>query len=450
MESKDDDYWNDSTNKSFNFDEEDVAVLEIPSHSSTNKRSLFGEDTSSELAYGSAQTELPLHMIISDENLELVLQEQSRHMVTIPKGISLEDEVKLLRRKIQEFNYAPSTDSVLRKLILGQPCSLEMFRSMCEKEQLLDQAIASGSGNAILRVVLFLDRTLKKKLFYSLLQTRNEAVHHYMNYLALRLKVTECTDLLVFLGRHHEASLLQFSIFVCSTSNVEFKKQRLKKIYSDYFSQPGSNTFYAQLVVNYMNLLEYQTNELHATGASGRAVAIQDKSVLETLHYVCGKYKWGDTALQTNDNPFKLAENHQVSQAQFEWIALNERAKQQAWLDFDHIFERKAWLNLKQKSFKLNIPVDRTILRLHALHAPDPVLSTFLAKVEDPQRRLALARKVQCKHGIVDALASLKDRTELEEYRSTLESGTEERLYAENALKSLNNKWKSDAMKLIK
>ncbi|XP_052867357.1 vacuolar protein sorting-associated protein 16B [Anopheles cruzii] len=450
MESKDDDYWNDSTNKSFNFDEEDVAVLEIPSHSSTNKRSLFGEDTSSELAYGSAHTELPLHMIISDENLELVLQEQSRHMMTIPKGISLEDEVKLLRRKIQEFNYAPSTDSVLRKLILGQPCSLEMFRSMCEKEQLLDQAIASGSGNAILRVVLFLDRTLKKKLFYSLLQTRNEAVAHYMNYLALRLKVTECTDLLVFLGRHHEASLLQFSIFVCSTSNVEFKKQRLKKIYSDYFSQPGTNTFYAQLVVNYMNLLEYQTNELHATGASGRAVAIQDKSVLETLHYVCGKYKWGDTALQTNDNPFKLAENHQVSQAQFEWIALNERAKQQAWLDFDHIFERKAWLNLKQKSFKLNIPVDRSILRLHALHAPDPVLSTFLAKVEDPQRRLALARKVQCKHGIVDALVSLKDRPELEEYRGTLESGTEERLYAENALKSLNNKWKSDAMKLIK
>uniref|UniRef100_A0A182JUR9 Vps16 C-terminal domain-containing protein n=1 Tax=Anopheles christyi TaxID=43041 RepID=A0A182JUR9_9DIPT len=447
MESKDDDYWNDSANKSFNFDEDDVAVLEIATN---NKRSLFGEDATSEANYGNAQSELPLHMIISDENLELILQEQSRDEMTIPKGISLEEEVKLLRKKIQEFNYAPLTESVVRKLILGKPCSLEMFRSMAEKEQLLDEAIASGCGNAILKVTLFLDQTLKKKLFYTLLQTRPEAVYHYVNYLSLRLKVTECTDLLVFLGRHHEASLLQFSIFVCSTSNLDIKRQRLKKIFSDYFSQPGANTFYAQLVANYMNLLEYQMGELHASGGSSKAVAIQDKSVLETLNYVCGKYKWGDTSLQTNDNPFKLVEYHQVSQAQFEWIALNERAKKQAWLDFDHIFERKAWLNLKQKSFKINIPIDRTILRLHSLNAPDPVLNTFLAKVEDPHRRLALARKVQSKHGIVDALVLLKDRAELETYRNTLESGREERLYAENALKSLNNKWKSDAMKLIK
>lgn len=447
MESKDDDYWNDSTNKSFNFDEDDVAVLEVPSN---NKRSLFGEDNTSEVNYGHTQGEIPLHMIISDEHLELVLQEQSRNEFTIPKGISLEEEVKLLRKKIQEFDYAPPTESVIRKLILGKPCSLEMFRAFSEKEQLLDQAVASGSGNAILKVTLFLDRTLKKKLFYSMLQTRPEAVYHYMTYLSLRLKVTECTDLLVFLGRHHEASLLQFSIFVCSTLNVEFKKQRLKKIYCDYFSQPGSNSFYAQLVANYINLLEYQTSELHASGGTSKAIGIQDKSVLETLNYVCGNYKWGDTSLQTNANPFKLAENHQVSQAQFEWIALNERAKRQAWLDFDHIFEKKAWLNLKQKSFKINIPIDRTILRLYALHAPDPVLNTFLGKVEDLQRRLALARKVHSRHGIIDALVMLKDRAELEAFRDTLDAGTEERLYAENALKSLNNKWKSDAMKLIK
>uniref|UniRef100_A0A182IYH2 Vps16 C-terminal domain-containing protein n=1 Tax=Anopheles atroparvus TaxID=41427 RepID=A0A182IYH2_ANOAO len=403
MESKDDEYWNDSASRSFNFDEDDVAVLEVPTNNNNNKRSLFGEDTTSEAGYGNAQGELPLHMIISDEHLGLVLQEQSRNEITIPKGISLEEEVKLLRKKIQEFDYAPSTESVIRKLILGKPCSLEMFRAMSEKEQLLDQSIASGS----------------------------EAVYHYVTYLSLRLKVTECTDLLV-------------------TLNVEFKKQRLKKIYSDYFAQPGSNSFYAQLVANYLNLLEYQTSELHASGGTSKAIAIQDKSVLETLNYVCGNYKWGDTSLQTNANPFKLAETHQVSQAQFEWIALNERAKRQAWLDFDHIFEKKAWLNLKQKSFKINIPIDRTILRLYALQAPDPVLSMFLGKVEDLQRRLALARKVHSKHGIVDALVLLKDRAELEAYRSTLDTGTEERLYAENALKSLNNKWKSDAMKLIK
>lgn len=162
-----------------------------------------------------------------------------------------------------------------------------------------------------------------------------------------------------------------------------------------------------------------------------------DQSVLETLYYICSRYKWGDTSLQTNENPFKLAEAHHVGQSQFEWIALNERAKRQAWLDFEHIFEKKAWLNLKQKSFNIHIPIDKTILRLFALHAPDPVLNNFLVKVEDPQRRLALARRVNAKRGIVDALVALKDRSELDSFAQSLESGTEEKYYADKALKSL-------------
>lgn len=177
--------------------------------------------------------------------------------------------------------------------------------------------------------------------------------------------------------------------------------------------------------------------EQHSNNST--AGSILDRSVLETLYYICGRHKWGDTSHQhSNENPFKLAEAHQVAQSQFEWVALNERAKRQAWMDFDHIFEKKAWLNLtKQKSLNIHIPIDRTILRLFALHAPDPVLNNFLAKVEDPQRRLALARRVNARRGIVDALVALKDRPELENFARSLEGGTEERYYADKALKSL-------------
>ncbi|XP_055547105.1 vacuolar protein sorting-associated protein 16B [Wyeomyia smithii] len=446
MEAKDDDYWNDTANKSFNFDDDEVAVLEVPG---LNRRSLFSEDNTSEVNYPSTHSELPLHLLISEQDLASVLADQSRHELPLPKGISVEEEIKLLRKRLQHYSYAPSTKSTMAMLILAKPCSLEMFRSLREKEDLIDAAIASGNGNAILKVVLFLEKTLKKKLFYRLLQIRSEAVSHYINYMAVRLRVTECTDLLVFLGRHHEASLLQFSIYVRSTTNIEFKRQRLKKISADYFSQPGANSFYAQLVSNYINLIEFQIAKQHSTSVVS-AGSILDRSVLETLFYVCNHYKWGDTSLQTNENPFKLAESHQVSQSQLEWIALNERAQRQAWLDFEHIFEKKAWLNLKQKSFNIHIPLDKTILRLFALHAPEPVLTNFLAKVDEPLRRLTLARKVNAKKGIVDALVALKDRGELENYRDTLEAGTGERYYAENALKTLNNKWKSDAIKLIK
>ncbi|XP_062560521.1 vacuolar protein sorting-associated protein 16B isoform X2 [Armigeres subalbatus] len=442
MESKDDDYWNDSSNKSFNFDEEDVAVLELP-NGSRNRRSLFGDDTASEVNYVYVQNELPLHLVISEADLTSILEDQSRKEIPLPKGIGMEEEVKWLRKKMQEFNFAPSASFVVAKLILGKCCSLEMFRSLHEKESLLDEAIASGNGNAILKVMLFLESTLKKKLLYRLLQTRPGAVNHYINYLALRLQVTECTDLLTYLGRHHEASLLQFSIYVRSTSNIEFKRQRLKKIYCDYFSQPGANSFYAGLVANYINLLELQVMGQHS--GSSTIESMLDRSVLETLYYICGRYKWGDTSLQTNENPFKLAEAHQVAQSQFEWIALNERAKRQAWMDFDYIFEKKTWLNLKQRSLNIHIPIDKTILRLFALDAPDPVLNNFLVKVEDPHRRLALARHVHAKRGVVDALVALKDRSELENFARSLESGTEERYYADNAIKSLDSSGLSDA-----
>lgn len=172
-----------------------MAVLDVPSGSG-NRRSLFGEDTASEVNYASVQNELPLHMIISEEDLTSIMEDQSRNEMPVPKGISLEEEVKLLRKKLVDFSYAPSASSVVAKLILGKPCSLEMFRSLQEKEALLDEAVACGNGNAMLKVVLFLENTLKKKLFHRLLQTRPEAVSHYVNYMALRLKVTECTDLL--------------------------------------------------------------------------------------------------------------------------------------------------------------------------------------------------------------------------------------------------------------
>lgn len=73
--------------------------------------------------------------------------------------------------------------------------------------------------------------------------------------------------------------------------------------------------------------------------------------MLETLYYICSKYKWSDasSAASVNaavgntalDNPSKLVELYQINPAQYEWIALNERCKSQAWRDLESLFERK-------------------------------------------------------------------------------------------------------------
>lgn len=91
------------------------------------------------------------------------------------------------------------------------------------------------------------------------------------------------------------------------------------------------------------------------------------------------------------------------------------------------------------KSFSINIPLDRAILQLHSLDAPQPVLHHFLAKISDARRRLVLARKLGSTKSSVDALVELKDRKELEMFIAHLAPSTEVRFYAENALKNLVN-----------
>lgn len=126
-----------------------------------------------------------------------VLEEQSTQEMPIPKNITVEEEVKLLRRLVQEKFNAPSVSQTMAKILLGKSCTLEMYKSLHEKEELLDAAISSGNGDAILHVVLFLVRTLKKKFFHRILQSRPKAINQYVTYLMTRLQITECTDLLM-------------------------------------------------------------------------------------------------------------------------------------------------------------------------------------------------------------------------------------------------------------
>lgn len=62
-------------------------------------------------------------------------------------------------------------DVTLKKILLGRPYSLEQYKSLASKTALLDGAIQSGNGNAILGVGLFYQdlciyRYLQKYLSY--------------------------------------------------------------------------------------------------------------------------------------------------------------------------------------------------------------------------------------------------------------------------------------------
>lgn len=223
---------------------------------------------------------------------------------------------------------------------------------------------------------------------------------------------------------------------LCKSPDV--KKQKLNKIYNDTIAnQTGSIcSYYATIVTNYIALLEWQLKEKinHP-----KLINILDSSPMETLFTASSNHKWtNDSSNAKQSKPYIFTEMFKISQPQFDWVTLNERAQCQAWCDLEKIFERKSWHSLKTtKSISISVPLERIIFQLNALDAPADVLNTFLAHIDDPYRRLALAKRFNAGKSIVDALVELKSREELEHFIESLNIRDNVRIHAENALKNL-------------
>lgn len=95
----------------------------------------------------------------------------------------------------------------------------------------------------------------------------------------------------------------------------------------------------------------------------------------------------------------------------------------------------------------MNIPLDKVILQLHRLDAPQAVLNQFLINISDAAHRSALALKVGAEKSVIDSYVELKELHKLEQYvNNTLKPGSENRFYAENILKNwvnFNGKFKN-------
>ncbi|XP_055375308.1 vacuolar protein sorting-associated protein 16B isoform X2 [Condylostylus longicornis] len=428
-----------------------LVLMKLLPPSTFGKSRLIADDNVSEISTEesiASPEEFQLNQFISDENLKMLIEEQSLNPEPLKKGISNDEELRYLRRKIQESIHPPPAEITAKKLLFGKKCSLEPYKALEEKVALLDEVIATGNGGAILGVVIFLEKTLNKKQFNKILMTRSDAANHYLNYLESKMKIYEATDILSMLGRDLDAAMLQFKIAVKMYSDPQIQRQKLKRVYCDYFTQPGTNPHIAQFVSNAINLLEWQL--LEKTKGTPESSDLVGKTPVETLYYACSKHNWKDSHSSDSTNPFKFINDFKISRSLFEWTALNERGKSKAYPDLEKIFEKSSWTSLIAKPFQINIPLDLAIMRLADLEAPSPVLQNFLAKVNDSNDRLELAQAIKCSKGIIDALAALKDKEELQKYINSLPEGSEERFYGENTLKSVGKKWPIESLPLMK
>lgn len=136
-------------------------------------------------------------------------------MCEIFEGLMMSFILVLGADKVYLSDEQPSVDTTvtLRRILLGQPFSLEKYKSLANKTALLDAAIASGNGNAILIIILFITKTLKPALVQRLLMERVDAMNIYIHYLSTRLQVNDITDLLMLV--YLNFFLFNKNIFLC-------------------------------------------------------------------------------------------------------------------------------------------------------------------------------------------------------------------------------------------
>lgn len=63
------------------------------------------------------------------------------------------------------YNLTLPPDDTVNRIILGQPFSLESYRSLEDKLALLDTALGTLDGSAIMATILHLKKTVKKTIF---------------------------------------------------------------------------------------------------------------------------------------------------------------------------------------------------------------------------------------------------------------------------------------------
>lgn len=370
---------------------------------------------------------------------------------------------KRLENSYSRYNLTLPPDDTVNRIILGQPFSLESYRSLEDKLALLDTALGTLDGSAVMATILHLKKTVKKTIFTTEMQARPQACVLYTNYLRKRNKYSEAVEFLGSLGKPEEAAILSYELALTGKT-PEARMKNMEKSLDTHFVIP-SVSFEAKMVKNHMKLLERQMaiDEVDSKDQANpmllkypRAANVVDKSLLTTLFYCC-MYHW-EAGENHVGSPLALRKAHDLTDRELLWTALKGRARVNHWplpTELDSWLGSKGLLGalgsltsafgssgkILPKGIKATLPMEVVVHTLHGTGAPSNVLAVYISLVDNLETRLKLAHSYKCHQAVIEVHVAQKDRSALEQYMKEIPAGSPEYLKAESALKLV--KWKN-------
>ncbi|KAL3873782.1 hypothetical protein ACJMK2_036867 [Sinanodonta woodiana] len=384
----------------------------------------------------------------------IVKQNDPRPPAPARKLTKHEEEIDFLCSELEKakktINYKLPVKETVTRMITGLPYFLEQYRSKEEKLELLDKAIETHDGNAIIAAVIFLKRTVTDKIFNAEFSIRPDAINQYLSYLRAHFQQTELENILGLLNRSEELAMVKYKQ-AASINDATAKIGKLKTCLDAHFKCDSQLEHDASMIQQQLDLLQIQrpidcADEMEQTSRKPgifithpRVVSIINQSVLTTLYY-CSFYHHQDPE-NSFASPMFIKKQHQLNDKQYQWSVIKAQARLKKWDEINSILEVKGWFG--GMKLKTAIGFDNVADILHKHFAPMKEVSKFIMLMDDVDKRLVLAKKLKCHEAVIETFKAQKDRRSLETYADNLKVQSQEWFYAKDVLKSSTIKWKT-------
>ncbi|CAG9828174.1 unnamed protein product [Diabrotica balteata] len=392
-----DDFWNSSSTSGFNFDEEDE---ELPQ-----------PDFQFQMVEPQPKVNsIEIYSLISKKSLDLIL-----------------DDIK----SANEYT-VPPVEEVIRKMASGHKYSLDVYKRFSDKMLLFNSALESMDGNIILKVILFLESTLKRDIFVNQLIKSKTGIKHYANYLIVNNRYEDLNSFYISTGVYSNMKQLYY-LMARGVKNKTIILDRLRTLGMDLLQKMYHKDDSAEYNP-YIKLLQWQIQKNENCD-----------SVIEQLAVLCKK-EW-DVNKNALEVILEFKKTLKIDDFAFEWTVMNVLASKKMWPQLNDFFMKPNWLT-KKHSLKTAIPTELFVYGLSKHDPPKDVLEQYLPWINNTERSLLLAEKLNCHKFIIQHYINQKDRIGLITYKASLIAiklppQNPEYFMIENALQSTDKKWKN-------
>lgn len=348
----------------------------------------------------------------------------------------------------------------VKRLLRGEPVALEFYKSLKDKEDLLQAAVSCYDQSVILKVVVFLKNSTSKPIFTNFMKTSPEASSVYIDYLNGTNDLEELSMFLRDQGRYEQATMINYKI-AQGYEHPDTKVHQLHMVLSENFVELDADLELERIAAEEAKLVELQ-RAIEKLDTNSKAeiftkfpkhCSLIGVSALATLYYCC-LYHYDDP-VSSIANPTNVQKRLEIEEHHLHYISITALTRQSRWPDIERLvmpnankgnFSPKGLLS-SIKGNKLTLPFKTEVLfrglTRGEVEPPKDLLCRLLRAERDAQERLRLAMQFNVPEMVIECLVAKGDRAALSSYAMKLPENSPELFKAMAALTNTSIKWKS-------